>query len=274
MLHNHIQQTDEPRSRCSKCKSLKHENKRLRRMQRWLEVQLEGLKRENQQLRQTNIFSQNLLQNSKKQLELMEEKERELRNLVPLLQQATTLIECTSVARNGLSVNFNHMEEFFHSFSNPPGPQESTDQLLGQNSRAGYRHIRQISTETQASSRLSSEVSEYEELEQLSLQNEQTLKELHELTATITATYPVVDSHHHSPSNSGVPDHHETSGSRQHPATNIYTQLDRPVSKSDDGYDHLSGTGKHIMESKDRRDSKENAHSRSMQGHSSHIRKH
>ena len=195
-------------------------------------------------------------------------------NLVPLLQQATTLIECTSVARNGLSVNFNHMEEFFHSFSSPPGPQESTDQFLGQNSHAGYCHIRQISTETQASSRLSSEVSDYEvELEQLSLQNEQTLKELHELTARITATYPVVDSHHHSPSISGVPDHHETSRTRQHPAINIYTQLDRPVSKSDDGYDHLSGTGKH-MESKDRTDSKENAHSRSMWGRSSHIHKH
>ena len=196
-----------------------------------------------------------------------------MRKLVPLLQQATTLIECTSVARNGLSANFNHMEEFFHSFSNPPGPQ---DRLLGQNSHAGYCHIRQISTETQASSRLSSEVSEYEvnpELEQLSLQNEQTLKELHELTARITATYPVVDSHHHSPSVSGLPDHHKTSRIRRHQATNIYTQLGRPVSKFDDGYDHLSGTGKH-MESKDRTESKENAHSRSMQGRSSHISKH
>lgn len=276
MLHTINIQVDEPQSRCSKCKSLKQENKRLRRMQRWLQVQLEGLKRENQQLRQTNAFSQNLLQSSKKQLELMEEKESELRNLVPLLQQATTLIECTSVARNGLSANFNHLEEFFHSFSNPPGLQESiaTEQLVRQDSpSSGYHHIRQISIETQASSRLSSEVSDCEmELEQLSLLNEQTLKELHELTTKITATYPPIDSHHHSPSN-GVSSHHETSGIGQHPPTDTYTKPAWPVAKFDDGYDHLSGTGKH-KESKDRTNSKENTHSRSMQGYSWHIRKH
>lgn len=159
-------------------------------MQRWLEVQVEGLKRENQQLRQTNIFSQNLLQSSKKQLELMEEKERELKNLVPLLQQASTLIECASVARIGLSANFNHMEEFFHSFRNSLGQQESTTQLE-QNSHSGFHHIRQISTETQASSRLSSEISDFEvELEQPSSLIGQALKEL---SACITATYPPDD---------------------------------------------------------------------------------
>lgn len=279
-------QEDEPRSRCSKCKSLKYENKRLRRMQRWLQVQLEGLKRENQQLRQTNAFSQNLLRSSKKQLELMEEKESELRNLVPMLQQATTLIECTSIARNGLSVNFHHMEQFFHSFSNPEPsrPQESTypGQLVGpgsgQNGYSGYHHmhIRQISTETQASSRLSTEVSDSEmdlELEQLSLLNQQTSKELHELIANITATYPAVDSHQHSCS-IGVPesDHRETSKIQRYPATNTSTHLGRPVSQSDDGYNHLSGTRKH-KESKDKSHGEENAYSRSMLGRSLHMRK-
>ena len=255
----YIIQIDEPRSRCSKCKSLKHENKRLRRMQRWLEVQVEGLKRENQQLRQTNIFSQNLLQSSKKQLELMEEKGRELRNLVPLLQQASTLIECTSVARTGLSANFNHMEEFFHSFGNSLGQQESTDQLE-QNSHSGYHHIRQMSTETQASSRLSSEVSDFEvELEQLPSLNEQILKDLHELTACITATYPAVDSHHQFTS-IRVPDHRKASGIDRH--------SDRSV---DDGYDHLimSHTGEH----KESKDKIEDANSRSLRGSSPHIRK-
>lgn len=255
MLHIHycthqVDDSESP-SRCSKCKSLKHENKRLKRMQRWLQVQLEGLKRENQQLRQTKIFSQHLLQSSKKQLELIEEKESELRNLVPLLQQATTLIECTSVARNGLTANFSHIEEFFHSFSNAPGPQESTDHgqllLVGRNSHSGHHHIRQMSTETQASSRLSSEVSECElELEQISSLNEQTLKELHELTATITATYPSSDPHHHSLCN-GVQVHREleTSGIRRHQTTTTYTHcqsVGTSVPKND-GYDHLSGYG-------------------------------
>ena len=249
-------------------------------MQRWLQVQLEGLKKENQQLRQTNAFSQNLLQSSKKQLELMEEKESQLRNLVPMLQQAITLIECTSVARNGLSANFHHMEQFFHSFGNPPEPQEHTDpdELVGQNGYSGYQHTRQISIETQASSRLSTEVSDGEmdmELEQLSLLSRQTSKELHELIASITATYPTHDSHQHSCS-IGVPesDHHEMSKIQRHPATNTSTQCHRgrPVSQSDNGYDRLSGTRKH-KESKGKSDGEENAYSRSVLGRSLHMRK-
>ncbi len=204
----------------------------------------------------------------------MEEKESELQNLIPSLQQATTLIECTSVARNGLSANFYHMEQFFHSISNPPGPQEHTDhdELIEQNS--GYHHIRQISTETQASSRLSTEVSDCEmELEQVTLLNQQTLKELHKLTTSIRATYTAVDSNKHSSSN-GVPaaDHHEMSGNRQHPATNTYTHLVRPVSQSDSRYNHLSNSRKN-KEPKNRSDGKENAYSRAEQGRSLHIRK-
>jgi hypothetical protein len=167
------------------------------------------------------------------------------------------------------------MEQFFHSVSNPSGPQEHTDhdELTEQNSHAGYYHIRQISTETQASSRLSTEVSDCEmELEQVSLLNQQTLKELHELTASITATYPAVE---YSSSN-GVPaaDRHKRSGIQQYSAINTYTQchLVRPVSQVDSRYNHLSNSRKN-KESKDRSDGEENAYSRSEQGRSLHTRK-
>ena len=196
----------------------------------------------------------------------MEEKDRELRNLVPLLQQATTLIECTGIARNILSSNFSHVEELFHPLRGCLGKQETRDQ---QSSHSELRQ--QLSTDTQASSRLSSAMSDCDGEEKPSRLNEQALasKELRQLTAHIITTFSAVDSHLQSwPSiRSRVPDHHQISGIGLHPTTSTGTQLGRPVSQPDDPYDHLSDIGE--QKGSEERDTatgcKENAHDKSMQ---------
>ena len=200
----------------------------------------------------------------------MEEKDRELRNLVPLLQQATTLIECTGMVRNVLSANFSHVQELFHSLRGCFGHQETRDQ---QSSHSELRQ--QLSTDTQASSRLSSAMSDCDGEEKPPRLNEQALasKELRQLTAHIITTFSAVDSHLHSRPSVRVPDHHQMSGIDLRPTINTGTQLGRSVSQSDDPYDHLSDIGEHKgSEERDRStetDCKENAHDKSMQGCSS-----
>lgn len=206
----------------------------MRKSQRWLETQLEGLKRDKLQLQQANIFSQKLIQSSKKQLQIMEENGRELSKLVPLLQQAATLIECSRVAQKALSASLNHTDEWFsQSLNSPPGKQYQ----FKQSSQPEDHHIRQSSIQTQASSILSSDISSDCEGE---LRPWHTLvsEELHRLSADIVATFPTLESH------GIITDYNElTSGtapiSSKDGGLNARIPLTEPF--SDDRYDHLSG---------------------------------
>ena len=162
----------------------------MRKSQRWLEIQLEGLKKDKQQLQRATIFSQKLIQSSKKQLQMLEENGRELGKLVPLLQQAATLIECSRVAQKGLSVSVNHTDEWFsQSLDSPPGKQCQSKQ----NSQPENHHSRQSSIQTQASSILSSDISSDCEGEQRPWHT-LVSEELRRLSADIVATFPTLAS--------------------------------------------------------------------------------
>ena len=179
---------DDRKDKCSSCKQLKKENKRLRKTQRWLEVQLEELKRENHQLRQSNVLSQNLIQSSKQQLEVMEDTGRELKKLAPMLQRAATLIECSSIAQNGLSVNLSHAAEWFmHPLNNPLELEKHAREHHGQASVDHFRQASAISTQTVASSRRSSAVSSDGE-EEMPVASEKLIK----LSTDIVAAFPAV----------------------------------------------------------------------------------
>ena len=157
----------------------------MRKSQRWLEIQLKDLKRDKLHFQQASMFGQKLIQSSKKQLEVMEDNGRELSKLIPLLQQAATLIECSRVAQKGLSASLNHSDEWFtQSLNNSPGKRN-------QSSKPENHHIRQSSTQTQASSRLSDDVSSDCEGELRPWLNEHALvsEELHRLSADIVATF-------------------------------------------------------------------------------------
>ena len=209
----------------------------MRKTQRYLEIQLEGLKLENQKLQQTTVISQKLIHGSKKQLEAMEENGRELKKLVPLLQQAATLIECSRVAQNGLSASLSHTSEWvFQSLHNSQGKHSQ------QGSQVGHHHIRQSSIQTQASSRLSSDISSDCEGEVRAQINEQALvsEELRRLSANIVAKFPSFVSYESqsivtNPLSGASP----ISGTDH--GTNTRVPLARPL--SDDSYDHLSDIG-------------------------------
>lgn len=242
-------QSDDRKDGCSKCKNLKQDNKRLRKTQRLLEVQLETLRRENQQLRQTSILSQNLIQSSKKQLELVEENSRELKNLAPVFQQAAVLIERSSVAQIGLSANLSHtaewLEHTLHRNIIEKNSKQNTDQLQSEHLHC----VRQSSIQTQSSSTRFSSSSQFsseceEELRFWVNEHSLTSKELHQLSAHIVAAFPATASHE---SHSVVSDHHLLSGMGPFSCTdggsNAAIKSSRAFSQSDDGYDHLIDPG-------------------------------
>ena len=210
----------------------------MRKTQRWLVVQLEGLKRENQQLQQINFFSQNFIQSSRKQLEVMEENGKELKSLVPLLQRAASLIECANVARDGLSANFSHTEWFFHTFNNSFWQQESHAERI---SHSKYQHIQQFSTQ---SSRCSSDYTEYGDDGKPWLYDQVLAsEELCQLTADIVTTFPT--SSELSQREWAVLDHHQIpeTGPRK-TDTHVDPIATSSTSQSND-YDHLSDNGVH-----------------------------
>ena len=219
---------EDRKDKCSSCKQLKKENKRLRKTQRWLEVQLEELKRENHQLRQSNVLSQNLIQSSKQQLEVMEDTGRELKKLAPMLQRAATLIECSSIAQNSLSVNLSHAAEWFmHPLNNPS--EKHAREHSGQTRVDHFRQASAISTQTAASSRRSSAVSSDGE-EEMPVASEKLIK----LSTDIVAAFPavvsqkrgIVTSDHQLPLGVGPASANSSANARNVPALNQQTSIE------------------------------------------------
>ena len=194
------------------------------------------------------MSSQNFIQNSRKHLEMVEENGRELKSLVPLLQRAAILIECSSVAQKGLSANLSQTAEWFNYAQNNP----LSDKQSQQSSQFEYRHstcIRQMSIQTQSSSRVSTDISSDCEEELRPWLNEQDTTasdELRRLSRHIVAAFPTMASYE---AHSVVIDHQEISGpvpvSSTDGGTNVRGrfQMARSFSQSDDGYDHLSDNG-------------------------------